>query len=617
MPSPIEDYALIGNLRTAALVAKDGSIDWLCVPRFDDPSCFGAIVGTPDNGRWRIAPEAGSPRVRRAYRGDTLVLDTEFETGAGRVRVTDFMPPWDERTDVVRIVEGLEGNVAMRMELALRFGYGNVVPWVHRVDGVLMATGGPFSAEIRSGVETRGEDFRTVATFRVAAGERVPFVLTFFPSHAARPLPIDAFASLEAAIRQWKGWCARCAYDGKWHPVVLRSLITLKALIDTATGGMVAAVTTSLPERLGGSRNWDYRYCWVRDSTFTLYALLFAGYRAEAAAWRDWLLRAAAGQPAALQTLYAVDGSRVLDEFEVGWLDGYEGSKPVRVGNAASTQLQLDVYGELIDALSLARHAGLEDSAESWRFEVAILEFLERAWDQPDHGIWETRGEKRHFTHSKVMCWVAFDRAIADSVRHQLAAPVARWRKLRARIHAEIIRHGYDAKRNTFVQYYGASEVDASLLLIPQVGFLPATDARVKGTIAAVERDLLVDGLVLRYRTLPSLEQAPPHEGRFLACSFWLADALVLSGQRAKAEKLFKRLLRLTNDVGLLAEQYDPAARRMLGNFPQALSHMALVNTARNLSRPGGPAEDRSARGSKGTKAVARNTAKRIGTTRR
>jgi len=596
MALPIEEYALIGNLRTAALVGRDGSIDWLCVPRFDDAACFCALLGTPENGRWLLAPSESVRRTTRRYRQDSLILETDFETATGSVRVIDFMPAWGERTDVVRIVEGLRGRVSMRMELVLRFGYGEVVPWVRRVDDVLLATGGPFSVEVRAAVETRGEDFHTVAEFKVEHGRRLPFVLSFFPSHGTRPLPIDPFAALVATQHWWEKWCADCAYDGRWRDVVMRSLITLKSLTYAPTGGMVAAPTTSLPERIGGLRNWDYRFCWVRDSTFTLYALLMAGYRTEAAAWRDWLLRSAAGRPDALQTLYGVDGDRIRTEFDVPWLTGYEASKPVRVGNAASVQLQLDVYGELIDALSLARHAGLERSMDAWRFEVAILEFLARNWNTPDHGIWETRGEKRHFTHSKVMVWVAFDRAINDSGKYGLPGPVARWRKLRSQIHADICRKGFDRKRNTFVQYYGSTEVDASLLLIPQVGFLRPGDPRVRGTIAAIERDLVVDGLVMRYKTLPSLENLPPHEGRFLACSFWLADALALCGRKSAAEKLFKRLLSLCNDVGLLAEQYDPEGRRMLGNFPQALSHMALVNTARNLTQSGGPAEDRSKR---------------------
>jgi len=598
--SSIEDYALIGNLRTAALVGRDGSIDWLCVPRFDDAACFCALLGTPEHGRWSIAPARAVRAVRRRYRGDSLILETTFDTAAGSVRIVDFMPVWEGRTDLVRIVEGMRGRVALRMDLAFRFGYGDVIPWVRRVDGTLRATAGPISADVRGGVDTEGEAFHTVADFSVAAGQRVPFVITFYASHLPPPLPIDPFAAYAATQRYWRGWCAQCAYEGRSRDLVIRSLVTLKGLIHVPTGGIVAAPTTSLPESPGGARNWDYRYCWVRDSTFTLYALLLSGYREEAGAWRDWLLRSAAGRPEDLQSLYGVDGDRVRTEFAMPWLPGYEGAKPVRVGNAASAQLQLDVFGELLDALSLARAAGLPGSADAWRFEVALLAFLERSWTRPDHGIWETRGDKRHFTHSKVMVWVAFDRAIQDVERYGLAGPLARWRKLRDRIHADVCRQGFDAKRNTFVQYYGASEVDASLLLIPQVGFLPPRDPRVLGTIRAIERDLLVDGLVMRYRTLPALEQAPPHEGRFLACSFWLADALALSGRNGAAQRLFKRLLGLCNDVGLLAEEYDPVRRRMLGNFPQALSHLALVNTARNLARPGGPAEHRSRRGSKG-----------------
>jgi GH15 family glucan-1,4-alpha-glucosidase len=599
MSQPIEDYALIGNLRTAALVGRDGSIDWLCVPRFDDAACFCALMGNSEHGRWLIAPASEARRTRRRYRGDTLILETLFESKSGSARVIDFMPVWGDRTDVVRIVEGVRGRVPMRMELVFRFGYGNVIPWVRRVDGSLLATAGPYSAHVRSDVETHGEDFRTIAQFTVAAGERVPFVITFFPSHMAAPLPIDPYAAYEATERYWEKWCGQCAYEGRWRDEVIRSLITLKSLSHLPTGGIVAAPTTSLPERIGGPRNWDYRYCWVRDSTYTLYALLLAGYREEAEAWRDWLLRSAAGRPEDLQTLYGVDGDRVRAEFVLPWLPGYAHSKPVRIGNAASLQTQLDVYGELIDALCLARSAGLERSQDAWRFEVEILNFLERCWTEPDHGIWETRGEKRHFTHSKVMVWAAFDRAIQDAVKYDLRAPVARWRKVRARIHGDIMRRGFDRDRNTFVQYYGGKEVDASLLLIPQVGFLPPRDRRVRGTIAAIERELVVDGFVMRYRTLPTLEHVPPHEGRFLACSFWLADALALCGRKDDALRLFKRLIALCNDVGLLSEEYDPVAKRMLGNFPQALSHMALVNTARNLTRPGGPAEHRSKRGSK------------------
>jgi GH15 family glucan-1,4-alpha-glucosidase len=607
VPSRIQDYALIGNLRTSALVGRDGSIDWLCVPRFDSAACFCALLGTPENGRWSIAPAQDVRRTARRYRGDSLVLETTFTTSTGAVRLTDFMPIWGDRTDVVRIVEGLRGRVKMRMQLSLRFGYGEVIPWVHRANDALLATGGPYSAEIRTPFDTHGKGYHTVADFTVGKGERLPFVVTFFPSHGARPVPIDPFAADAATQAWWDKWYATCTYDGRWGGAVKRSLITLKALTYAPTGGMVAAPTTSLPETPGGARNWDYRFCWVRDSTFTLYALLLSGYREEAQQWRDWLLRSAAGRPQDLQTLYAVDGDRVRTEFDIPWLSGYDGAQPVRIGNAASVQLQVDVYGELIDSLCLARRAGLERSDADWRFERALLRFLEKAWREPDSGIWETRGGKRHFTHSKVMAWAAFDRALADMKQYGLPGPVARWTKLRDDIHADICANGFDRVRNTFVQYYGGTEVDASLLMLVQVGFLPPADPRIKGTVAAVERDLLVDGLVMRYRTLPTLENKPPHEGRFLACSFWLADAYFLTGRKAAAERLFERLLGLCNDVGLLAEQYDPVTGTMLGNFPQALSHMALINTARNLSRPGGPAEERSGHAARPTPKARRN----------
>jgi GH15 family glucan-1,4-alpha-glucosidase len=608
MPLPIEDYALIGNLNTAALVGRDGSIDWLCVPRFDDAACFCALLGTPEHGRWLLAPTRPVRRTARRYRDRTLILETEFETTTGAVRVVDFMPMLRDRTDVVRIVEGVRGRVPMRMELVLRFGYGSVIPWVHREDGVLLATGGPHSAEVRAAVETHGEDFRTVAEFTVERGQRIPFIITFFPSHESRPLPVDAFAALDGAQREWETWCGRCAYQGRWHDAVLRSFITLKSLTHAPTGGIVAAPTTSLPEWIGGNRNWDYRYCWVRDATFTLYALLLAGYRDEAVAWHEWLLRSAAGRPDDLQTLYGVDGDRVRGEFELPWLPGYRGSSPVRIGNAASIQFQLDVYGELVDAMGLARDTDLAAREDAWNFERAIVGFVEKNWAHPDHGIWEMRGEKRHFTHSKVMAWVALDRGIHGIEKHGLRGPVARWRKLRARIHDDVCSKGFDQKRNTFVQYYGASEVDASLLLIPQVGFLPPEDPRVRGTIAAIERDLLVDGLVVRYRNLPQVDGLPPGEGSFLPCSFWLADALALCGRVTEAKRLFERLLALCNDVGLLAEEYDSKGKRMLGNFPQALSHVALINTARNLSRPGGPSEQRSHRGTVAPTRRRRNT---------
>ncbi len=594
MPSRIEDYALIGNTRTAALVGRDGSIDWLCVPRFDSPACFAALLGTRDHGRWLLAPRAATRKTRRRYRDRTLILETEFETADGIVRVIDCMPLVHDRTDVIRVVEGVRGRVPMRTEFIVRCGYGLVVPWVRRVDGALLATAGPDSLEFRSEVELHGKGFTTVGAFTVEHGQRIRFVLTYFPSHRPRPIPIDADAAVDATERWWCSWCDRCIYEGRWHDAVIRSLITLKALTYAPTGGIVAAPTTSLPEKPGGERNWDYRYCWPRDATFTLYALLIAGYRDEASAWRQWLLRAAAGRPQDMQTVYGLSGERQLVEFELPWLPGYQGAAPVRIGNAASTQRQLDVYGEVIDALQLARTAGLDPDADAWNFERALVEYLASHWREPDNGIWEMRGEARHFTHSKVMAWVAFDRAIKAAVQLKLRAPVARWRALKAKIHADVCRKAYDPRRKSFVQYYGASEVDASLLLIPMVGFLPPTDARVRNTIAAIERDLMIHGLVARYRTVPDVDGLPPGEGLFLPCSFWLIDNLSLAGRRAEAVTLFNRLLALRNDVGLIAEEYDPLARRQLGNFPQALTHVAIINSARNLSRSGGPCEHRS-----------------------
>jgi GH15 family glucan-1,4-alpha-glucosidase len=586
MSLPIEDYALIGDCHTAALVGRDGSIDWLCFPRFDSGACFAALLGGPEHGRWQIAPAAGARRTRRRYRDGTLILETEFETDDGAVRVIDCMPLSNQRWDVVRIVEGLRGRVAMRMELIIRCDYGSIVPWVRRLDHALLATAGPDALELHTPVDTVGKDLTTVAEFHVSQGERTPFVLNYHPSQEPPGRPIDPEQALDATERQWRTWCDRCSYQGRWHDAVSRSLLTLKALTYKPTGGIVAAPTTSLPEHAGGMRNWDYRYCWLRDATFTLNALLLAGYKEEAVAWREWLLRAVAGSPEALQIVYSVTGQRRLDELVLNWLPGYRGAAPVRIGNAASKQVQLDVYGEVMDTLHLARRAGLHPDPHSWRIQNALLKFLESNWQQPDEGIWEVRGSRRHFTHSKVMAWVAFDRAVKAVEQFGREGPVARWRSVRDAIHAQVCDEGFNRKRNTFVQSYGSKHLDASLLLIPQVGFLPPDDRRVRGTVEAIERELLVDGLVLRYSTETDVDILPPGEGAFLPCSFWLADAFALTGRREEAEALFERLLALRNDVGLLSEEYDPLGRRMLGNFPQALSHMALVNTARLLSIP-------------------------------
>ena len=593
MPLRIEDYALLGNTRTSALVGNNGSIDWMCVPRFDSNACFAALLGDRGNGHWQLGPAGGAAAVRRAYRPGTLILETEFETADGVVRLIDCMPVWDERTDIVRIVEGVRGEVPMRMDLVMRFGYGAIMPWVRRIDGALCATSGPDSLELRTPVALEGRDFTTVAEFVISEGRRVPFVMTWFPSHEAKPLPIDAEAALAATERYWRAWCDHCSYDGRWGDAVRASLVVLKALTYAPTGGMVAAVTTSLPEEIGGVRNWDYRFCWVRDATFTLYALLLAGYHDEARAWREWLLRAAAGHPAELQILYGVGGERQLTEMVLPWLPGYERSAPVRVGNAAAAQSQLDIYGELMDSLHVARVAGLDVDADAWNFQRTLGDFLASNWQRPDSGIWEMRGEPQQFTHSKVMAWVAMDRAIKGIESHGLDGPLERWRAVREAIHREVCECGVDRTRGVFVQRYGSTELDASLLMIPLVGFLPPDDPRVRATLEAIERELVVDGLVLRYRTDRSVDGLPPGEGFFLPCSFWLADNLALCGRQAQAEALFERLLALRNDVGLLSEEYDLNGRRALGNMPQALTHVALVNTARNLSHRGGPSEHR------------------------
>jgi GH15 family glucan-1,4-alpha-glucosidase len=594
VPLPIEDYALIGDCETAALVGRDGSIDWLCIPRFDSDACFAALLGGPENGRWLIAPEAEEVRASRRYRGNTLILETTFETSDGKVLLVDFMPPESEGSDLMRLVIGLDGEVRMRTELIIRFDYGATVPWVTRdEEGVLCAIAGPQMLLLRTPVQVRGEEFKTVGEFSVKSGERVPFVLSYAPSHLPPPKLPDCHGGLQDTEQFWEQWAAPCKGAGRWTRPVLRSLITLKALTFAPTGGIVAAPTTSLPERIGGKRNWDYRFCWVRDATLTLLALMGAGYFEEASAWRNWLARAVAGSPGQVQIMYGIAGERRLWEWEVPWLAGYKGSKPVRIGNAAHAQLQLDVYGELIDALYHARRGGIPKSEPAWAIERAILDELAQTWRKPDNGIWEVRGQRRHFTHSKMMAWVAFDRAIKSAQEFGLEGPVDDWIRIAREIHEDVCRHGYDAELATFVQFYGAKEVDASLLLIPAIGFLPASDPRVRGTIEAIERNLLIDGFVHRYRTHETDDGLPPGEGAFLACSFWLADAYYLLGREKDAEELFERLLGLCNDVGLLSEEYDAASGRLVGNFPQAFSHISLINTAHNLSHEIKPAEQR------------------------
>ena len=610
----IEDYALIGDTQTVALVGRNGSIDWLCFPRFDSGACFAALLGTPDHGRWIVAPRDAVRNTRRRYRDGSLVLETEFETDTGVVRVTDCMPPRGLDPDVVRVVEGVSGEVAMRSELVIRFDYGSVVPWVRRTADGISAVAGPDAICLHAGVPVRGEGLTSVSDFVVRPGNRVPFVLTWHPSHQPAPERLDGISEIEQTVQWWTEWSRRCTYDGPWRDAVLQSLKLLKALTYAPTGGIVAAPTTSLPEWPGSVRNWDYRYCWLRDATLTLYALLLGGYTEEACAWRDWLLRAVAGNPADLQIMYGVAGERRLPEFEVGWLPGYEASRPVRVGNAAVRQVQLDIYGEVMDTLYQARKAGMRSDEWSWGLEKQLLLALEGAWSQPDEGLWEVRGPRRQFTHSKVLAWVAFDRGIKSIEQFGADGPLDHWRGIRAAIHEDVCRNGFSSARNAFTQSYGSEALDASLLLIPLVGFLPATDPRVAGTVAAIERELLRDGFVLRYATGEStvvgapahgaptagsaavdhVDGLPPGEGAFLACTFWLVDNYILLGRQREAERLFERLLGLANDVGLLAEEYDPVAGRQLGNFPQAFSHLSLINTAYNLTRgQTGPAEHR------------------------
>ncbi|MYQ80230.1 MULTISPECIES: glycoside hydrolase family 15 protein [unclassified Streptomyces] len=598
MTPRIEDYALIGDLQTAALVGKNGSVDWLCLPRFDSGACFAALLGDEDNGHWRIAPKGADTCTRRGYVGDSLVLETYWETRTGTVKVIDFMPQRDKEPDVMRIVEGVSGTVEMASVIRLRFDFGSIVPWMRRSDGHRVAVAGPDSAWLRSEppVKTWGQQFSTCSSFTVSEGEKVAFVLTWHPSHSPRPGLVDPYEALENSLTDWAEWSARCKYEGPYRDAVIRSLITLKALTFGPTGGIVAAPTTSLPEEIGGVRNWDYRFCWLRDSTLTLGALISAGYLEEAAAWRDWLLRAVAGDPADLQIMYGLAGERRLPESELPWLRGYENSAPVRIGNAAVRQRQLDVYGEVIDSLRLARDAGLDDKPHAWSLQLSLLGFLESTWREPDEGLWEIRGQRRHFVHSKVMAWVAADRAVRSLEDDpSLAGDADRWRAMRDAVHREVCEKGYDPVRNTFTQSYGSRELDAATLLIARTGFLPPDDPRVIGTVDAVREELGSDGLVRRYSTDGgSIDGLPGGEGAFLACSFWLADALRMTGRPEEATELFERLLALRNDVGLLAEEYDTAAGRQLGNFPQAFSHIGLVGTAVALAEAQ-PAEARAA----------------------
>jgi len=600
-PPRIEDYAVIGDGQTLALVSRRGSIDWLCWPRFDSAACFAALLGTVDHGHWQLAPR-GRAKVTRRYRDDSLILETTFETDGGAVTLVDFMPPRGQASDVVRVVRGERGKVDMHMDLTVRFDYGSALPWVTQqragsAGGInlLEAIAGPDRVTLRTAATLTGRGKHTVADFTVAGGEQMEFVLTYSPSHTATPQAVDVGIALKETEDYWREWSSRGQFDGRWREAVMRSLITLKALIYEPTGGIVAAATTSLPEKLGGARNWDYRYCWLRDATFTLLALMDAGYTEEAGRWSGWLVRALAGAPSQAQIMYGLGGERRLTEWEVAWLPGFRQSRPVRIGNGAALQTQLDIYGEVADALQHARLGGLDTGEASWAVQRELTAHVEKIWSQKDEGIWEVRGPRRHFTHSKIMAWVAIDRAIAAAEKFGLEAPLTRWRNLRARIHRDVCEHGFNRRRNSFVQSYGSRALDASLLMIALVGFLPATDPRVLGTIEAIGRELRVDGFIRRYDTAKTDDGLPTGEGAFLACSFWYVDNLALSGRRAEAEELFEHLLRCRNDVGLLAEEYDPRTRQQLGNFPQAFSHVALVSSAYNLARgePGKAARQR------------------------
>ena len=592
MPLRIEDYGLIGDCETAALVGRDGSIDWLCWPAFDSEACFAALLGAPRNGRWLIAPSGDITKSSRRYWDNTLILETRFETTDGVVLLIDFMPPRGDASDVVRLVRGVTGRVKMRMELVIRFGFGADIPWVKRTEeGALLAICGQDMTVLRTPVVMRGEDMTTVADFEVGEGESIPFVLTYGPSHLSLPAPIDPVQALKDTEVFWTEWSSHSTYAGEYRGLVMQSLITLKALTYAPTGGIVAAPTTSLPEKLGGARNWDYRFCWLRDATFTLLALMNSGYTEEASAWHNWLLRAVAGAPANMQIMYGIMGQRRLLEWEAPWLPGYEGAQPVRVGNAAHAQLQLDVYGELIDAFHQSRMAELQLDESTWDLECTVLDHLAEEWAQPDHGIWERRNEGRHYVSSKVMTWVAFDRGIKSAERFGFKAPLERWRDLRDTICHDVCERGFDATQNTFVESYGSQLLDASILLLPAVGFLPASDPRVRGTIAAIEKYMMRDGFVLRHDPREVLAEKQPIEGAFLACSLWLADAYVLAGELGKAQALFDRVVAVANDLGLLAEEFDSGAGRQTGNFPQALTHIALINTAHNLSAAKMPVE--------------------------
>jgi GH15 family glucan-1,4-alpha-glucosidase len=598
----IEDYGLIGDCETAALVGRDGSIDWLCWPAFDSDACFTALLGTSREGRWLIAPADEITKTSRRYWDDTLILETRFATAGGTVAVIDFMPPRGKASDIVRLVRGISGRVKLRMELVIRFGFGTDIPWVKKSeDGeALLAICGPDMTVLRTPIETRGEDMTTVADFDVGEGETVPFVLTYGPSHLDVPEAIDPEQALQDTKDFWTEWSGRCTYKGESRDLVMRSLITLKALTYEPTGGIIAAPTTSLPEILGGAKNWDYRFCWLRDATFTLLALMNSGYTEEASCWHGWLLRAVAGAPAHMQIMYGIKGERRLLEWEADWLPGYEGAQPVRIGNAAHAQLQLDVYGELMDAFHQARVARQAREPDTkfdevtWDIECKVLEHLAEIWNRPDSGIWERRGDGRHYVSSKVMTWVAFDRAVKSAERFGFEAPLEQWRSLRDTIHRDVCEKGFDRKLNSFVESYGSQLLDASILLLPAVGFLPGDDPRVLGTLAAIEKHMIRDGFVLRHDRREPADQNQPIEGAFLACTLWLADAYVLAGETDKAQALFDRVVAIANDLGLLAEEFDTAAGRQTGNFPQALTHIALINTAHNLSDAKKPAMQRS-----------------------